>query len=134
MILRGSAADRGCETDPVTAMRKLSLDALAREQLEVARRAAPSRSARTVVGGHEAALRQTVVALLANAELDEHENLGEATVQVLRGRVELTADVDRWEGRDGDLLVVPNARHAVRALEDSVILITAVPHAHHGQP
>jgi quercetin dioxygenase-like cupin family protein len=55
-------------------------------------------------------------------------------VQVLRGRVELTADVDRWEGRDGDLLVVPNARHAVRALEDSVILITAVPHAHHGQP
>jgi quercetin dioxygenase-like cupin family protein len=29
-----------------------------------------------------------------------------------------------WEGRSGDLLVVPNARHALEAVEDSAILLT----------
>lgn len=111
-------------------MRKLSLDALAREQLDVARRAPARRSARTVVGGHETRLRQTVVALCGGASLDEHDNPGEATVLVLRGRVALAADEDRWEGRAGDLLVVPNARHALHAVEDSAVLLTAVPRAH----
>jgi quercetin dioxygenase-like cupin family protein len=108
---------------------KLSLDALAREQLEIARRAPSQRSARTVTGGHEATLRQTLVALCEGASLDEHENPGEATVLVLRGRVELIAGPDRWESRDGDLLLVPNARHALRALTDAAVLLTAVPRA-----
>jgi quercetin dioxygenase-like cupin family protein len=108
-------------------MQKLSLDAVAREQLASARNASAARSASTVVGGHEHMMRQTVIALCSGATLDEHENPGEATVQVLSGRVELTAGTEHWHGRRGDLLIVPDARHALRALEDSVVLLTAVP-------
>ena len=55
--------------------------------------------------------------------LDEHENPGKATVQVLRGRCP-----DDRRGRDvgrplGDLLVVPD-RHTLEALEDSAVLLT----------
>lgn len=106
---------------------KLSLDALAREQLEIARRAPSHRAARTVAGGHETTLRQTVLALCEGASLDEHENPGETTVLVLQGRVELIAGADRWQGRDGDLLLVPNSRHGLSALTDSVVLLSAVP-------
>jgi quercetin dioxygenase-like cupin family protein len=37
-------------------------------------------------------LRQTVVGMLAGTELGEHNNPGEATVHVLRGRVRLTCE------------------------------------------
>lgn len=108
-------------------MQKLSLQAAAREQLNTARGSSAARSARTVVGGHERALRQTVIALAADAWLDEHENPGEATVYVLSGRVELTAGSESWQGRDGDLIIVPDVNHALHALEDSAVLLTAVP-------
>src|SRR5215471_8829875 len=87
---------------------------------------APSsgRSAETVFDGHQHALRRTVVALTAGSALDEHKNPGEATIQVLRGRVRLSAGQVAWEGRTGDLLVVPDARHALAAVEDSAILLT----------
>ncbi len=105
-------------------MQKFSLDAIAREQAKRAAAASSGRSAKTVYGGHEHALRQTVIALTAGSSLDEHESPGEATVQVLRGRVRLTAGKVVWEGRTGDLLVVPDARHALRADEDAVLLLT----------
>ncbi len=111
-------------------MQKLSLQAVGREQLSAAANSSAARSAETVFGGHEHALRQTVIALSAEATLDEHENPGEATVLVLSGRVEITADTDRWQGRAGDLIIVPNERHALHALEDSAILLTAVPRSH----
>lgn len=105
-------------------MEKFSLDAIAREQAKTAAAAPSGRSAHTVYGGHEHALRQTVIALKAGVALDEHENPGEATVQVLRGRVRLTAGEVSWHGRAGDLLVVPPARHALAAVEDAVVLLT----------
>jgi quercetin dioxygenase-like cupin family protein len=105
-------------------MQKFSLDAIAREQAKRASAASSGRSAETVFGGHEHVLRQTVIALTAGSALDEHENPGEATIQVLRGRVRLTAGQITWEGRTGDLLVVPDARHALAATEDSAILLT----------
>jgi quercetin dioxygenase-like cupin family protein len=105
-------------------MEKFSLDAIAREQTKRASAASSGRSAETVYGGHEHALRQTVVAMTAGSSLDEHESPGEATVQVLRGRVRLTAGEQTWEGRTGDLLVVPDARHALHADEDAVVLLT----------
>ena len=111
-------------------MQKLSLDAVGREQLRAAGAAPAARAATTVVGGHERALRQTVVALMAGANLDEHDNPGEASLQVLSGRVELRCGADSWEGRTGDLIEVPQARHSVHALEDSIVLLTAVPRAH----
>jgi quercetin dioxygenase-like cupin family protein len=105
-------------------MEKFSLEAIAREQVKRAAAASSGRSAETVYGGHEHALRQTVLALTAGSSLDEHESPGEATVQVLRGRVRLTAGQVAWEGRAGDLLVVPEARHALQAVEDSAVLLT----------
>lgn len=105
-------------------MQKLSLDALAREHLERARQSSAGRSAETVFGGHEHVLRQTLVALRAGTVLGEHENPGESTVHVLSGRVRLSAGADSWDGRDGDLLVVPPARHDLQAVEDAVVVLT----------
>lgn len=105
-------------------MQKLSLDALAREHLERAQTSSTGRSSETVVGGHEHTLRQTLVALRAGTTLAEHENPGEATVHVLAGRVRLGAGGEEWDGRRGDLIVIPPARHDLRALEDSAVLLT----------
>ncbi|MGW2833315.1 cupin domain-containing protein [Streptomyces sp. NPDC001286] len=105
-------------------MQKLSLDALAREHLERATDAATGRSATTVYGGHEHVLRQTVLALTADTELAEHENPGEATLLVLRGRVRLTSGDTSGDGRTGDFIAIPDARHSLRAVEDAVVLLT----------
>ena len=105
-------------------MNKLSLTALAREQLAAAERASSGRSAHTVYGGHEHVLRQTMIALVAGQKLDEHENPGEATVHVLNGRVRLIAGADSWEGSTGDLIIVPDSRHSLEAVEGSTILLT----------
>ena len=105
-------------------MQKFSLEALSRELLERAVAVGGRHTADTVVGGHERVLRQTVIAMLEGAVLAEHENPGEATVYVLRGRVRLSAGEQSWEGRPGDLLVVPNARHSLEALEASAVLLT----------
>lgn len=109
-------------------MQKMSLDALAREHLERAHQSGAGRSAETVYGGHEHTLRQTVVALTAGTTLADHENPGEATVHVLSGRVRLGAGEDSWEGRNGDLIVIPPARHNLEALADSVVLLTVAKH------
>ena len=105
-------------------MEKFSLTALAREQLKVAQNASSGRSARTVYGGHEHSLRQTVIALATGERLDEHENPGEATVHVLHGRVRLAAGDISWEGSPGDLLIVPPSRHSLEALEAAAVLLT----------
>ncbi len=105
-------------------MQKMSLQALAREQQERAAVASSGRSARTVWGGHERVLRQTLIALTANSSMSEHENPGEATLQVITGRVRLEANGHQWEGRQGDLLFMPPARHSLVAVEDAVVLLT----------
>ncbi|TGD36910.1 cupin domain-containing protein [Brevibacterium aurantiacum] len=105
-------------------VQKISLTALMRHQLEIAKGASSGRSARTVYGGHEHILRQTMISLRAGAELNEHENPGEATLQVLHGRVTLIADKARWNGSPGDLMFIPDAPHALEAVEDSVVVLT----------
>jgi len=111
-------------------MQTMSLEAIAREQLDAARGSTAGRSAKSVFGGHEHALRQNVVALTAGSSLSEHENPGEATVHVLVGHIRLATGEQSWEGRPGELIVVPDARHSVDALEDSAFLLTAVPRGH----
>ena len=101
-----------------------SLDELTRHHLEVARTASSGRSAQTLFGGHDHVLRQTLIALRAGSALDEHENPGEATLQVLHGQVSLSTNGSSTDGSAGDLMVVPDARHALKANEDSVILLT----------
>ena len=105
-------------------MEKSSLTALARELLASAKTKSSGRSARTVYGGHERVLRQTMVALTAGSSLDEHDNPGAATVHVIAGTLVLGAGDVSWEGSPGDHLVVPLARHSVEALEDSAFLLT----------
>jgi quercetin dioxygenase-like cupin family protein len=108
-------------------VRKVSLDAIAREQLAAAARAESARASITVVGGHEHAMRQTVIALTAGAVLAEHENPGEASLYVIVGRVDLHVGDETWQARTGDLVEIPPARHSLRAVEDSAVLLTAVP-------
>ena len=105
-------------------MEKFSLQAMARELLERARSGSGGRAAATVIGGHERVLRQTVIAMVKGAALGEHGNPGEASVHVLAGRVRLSAGQHSWDGRQGDLLVVPDSSHSLQALEDSAVLLT----------
>jgi quercetin dioxygenase-like cupin family protein len=105
-------------------MQKISIDALARQQLEAAAAVSSGRAADTVYGGHEKVLRQTVMALKAGSQLAEHQNPGEATIFVLRGRVLLRAGKDSWQGKSGDLLIIPEGPHSLEAEEDAAILLT----------
>jgi hypothetical protein len=94
-------------------MEKFSLEARTRVLMKSAATAPAGRAAETVYGGHEHVLRQTLIALVAGS-----------TLQVLGGRIRLVADATEWEGREGDLLIVPQARHTLHALEDSAVLLT----------
>ena len=107
-------------------MESISLSALVDEQLESARAAHSGRAARTVRGGHEHFLRETVIALAAGRSLAEHESPGEATLQVLRGKVRLVAGEQTCECSAGDFVVIPRARHSLEAVEDSAVLLTVL--------
>ncbi len=109
-------------------MPKESLTALVRQHLEIASTASSGRSAHTIYGGQESVLRQTLIALRAGSGLDEHESNGEATLQVVHGRVTLVEGQDRWDGSAGDLMSIPDIRHALEAVEDSVVLLTVAMH------
>lgn len=102
-----------------------TLDQLADDHLAAARADAHGRSAHLVA--HDGELRQTVIALVAGQALSEHNSPPAATLQVLRGRIEVTAG-GRSQGElaTGELWVLTHERHAVRALEDSAFLLTTV--------
>lgn len=105
---------------------KISLIAQARRELKLAADAASGRSAKTVYGGHERALRQTVVGLIAGRRMEEHNNPGEATMHVIQGHLRLHSGDTVWEGLPGDFLIVPQARHWVEAVDDSAFVLTVV--------
>jgi len=104
----------------------LSLTLLADEHLEAARSAPAGRSALTVHGGHDHMLRQTLIAMAAGTELAEHNSPGQATLQVLRGRVRVTAGSDTWTGEPGGFLIIPPERHGLHADSDAVMLLTVL--------
>jgi quercetin dioxygenase-like cupin family protein len=101
-----------------------SLADAARTHVDRARAADHGRSAHTVHGGHDRALRQTVVALRAGTTLREHASAREATLQVLAGRVRLITGTRTLEAVASDLLTVPAAAHTLSAVEDSALLLT----------
>ncbi|MFJ5699827.1 cupin domain-containing protein [Arthrobacter sp. NPDC093139] len=105
-------------------MQKISIEALATQQLEAARSVGSGRAADTVFGGHEKVMRQTVMALKAGTSLSEHRNPGEATIFVLRGSLWLRAGGESWQGKSGDLLIIPDGLHSLDAEEDSAFLMT----------
>jgi quercetin dioxygenase-like cupin family protein len=110
-------------------MEEFSLTATAHRQLEQARTVSSGRSATTVYGGHGHTLRQTVLALTAGQCFQEHENLGEAGVNVLTGGVRLVADDRAWDGAAGELIIVPGSRHALEAMQDAAVLLTVAKHS-----
>jgi quercetin dioxygenase-like cupin family protein len=70
-------------------------------------------------------LRLTLFRFAAGQELSEHTTPARALVQVLAGACEFTFPDRRQTLRAGELLhMPPKLPHAVRALEDLVILIT----------
>ena len=107
-------------------MESISLTSMATEKLAEARQSHSGRAAHTIHGGHSHELRQTVLALLAEHELAEHDSPGEATLQVLQGHVRLTAGDDSWDGKTGDYVAIPPQRHSLRAVEDSVVILTVL--------
>ncbi len=105
-------------------MQTTSLTSMVDEHVRAAKDASSGRSSHTIYGGQDHHLRQTLIALAAGQSLDEHESPGEATLQVLRGRVALVSDGASTEGAEGDLLVIPNTRHSLEAIADSAVLLT----------
>ncbi|MGF1341889.1 MULTISPECIES: cupin [unclassified Streptomyces] len=100
------------------------LNALADEHLTLARANPHGRSAHLLL--RQAPLRQTVIALTSGSALDEHNAPPAASLLVLRGSVRLTAGSGDVELTAGTLHPVPRERHGVLALEDAVVLLTAV--------
>ena len=101
-----------------------NLTALQEQLLSKARSTNARRAAETVYGGRDAILRQTVMALLAGAELPEHESPPEATLQVLVGSVQLNGQDRHWQLTAGDVIPIPPERHSLSAEQDSVVLLT----------
>ena len=75
--------------------------------------------------GHINSLRQTAIGLATGHTLDEHENTGEITLQIIRGRARVVAASDDAELVAGDYVVIPIEWDSFEALEDTVVLLTA---------
>ncbi|AEI10587.1 cupin domain-containing protein [Cellulomonas gilvus] len=99
------------------------LPAVARALLDDARSSAHGRSAQLLL--HDGVLRQTAIALTAGTELAEHNSPHAASLLVLAGRVRVTGQEEATVD-EGVLTVLTHQRHAVRALEDAVFLLTTV--------
>lgn len=101
------------------------LTALTRSTMEVARADAHGRHGDLLLrDGH---LRQSIIALTDGSRLADHNAPPAATLQVLKGALEVTADIggDQRLGV-GELVQLTKERHGVLALEDSVFLLTTV--------
>ncbi|WP_299539259.1 cupin [uncultured Streptomyces sp.] len=100
------------------------LNALAEQHLATARAAPRGRSAHLLLT--QAPLRQTVIAVTAGTELDEHNAPLAASLLVLRGAVRVTSASGNVDIGEGFLHPVPRERHGMVALEDAVVLLTTI--------
>ncbi len=107
-------------------MDSTSLATLADDLLSRAGESRSGRAAHTVFGGTGHLLRQTGIALVGGQELSEHNSPGEATLQVLQGRVRLSSPSGSIDAGVADVVTIPPERHALTALEDAVVLLTVV--------
>ncbi|HEY0127442.1 MAG TPA: LuxR family transcriptional regulator [Blastococcus sp.] len=104
-------------------MSTVDVDQLSGELLDRAARGSAHRAASTLPHGVDG-LRQTLIALLAGAELGEHESPGPASLLVLRGRVRVLAGGEAVEVGTHEFSPLPDRRHSLRADEDSVVLLS----------
>ncbi len=104
----------------------VDLSAEQEKLLLAARTAHSQRAAETIYGSRETVLRHTMLAILAGAELSEHDSPPEATLQLLTGKVRLFGKDRSWDLVQGDLITIPPERHSLKALEDSVFILTVI--------
>lgn len=107
-------------------MERTSLTSLADDLLAKAREAHAGRAAQSLHPFADWRLRQTLIALTSGTALSDHESPGEATLQVLAGRVRLTWSGDDLALETGDIVGIPPQRHGLEATEDAVILLTVL--------
>ncbi|AKG42800.1 cupin [Streptomyces xiamenensis] len=103
------------------------LNALAEHHLDRARAAEHGRSAHLFL--HDGPLRQSVIALTAGAELEEHNAPPAASLYLVRGAVQVVPAGDGAAGiplTEGEIMKIPQVRHSVVALEDAVLVLTSV--------
>ncbi len=105
----------------------MNLDELATELLADAATQNARRAAHTLPHPVDG-LRQTVIAIIGDQQLAEHESPGPASLHVLRGRVRLVAGDQTVELGAHQIAPIPDRRHSLHADEDSVVLLSvAVP-------
>jgi quercetin dioxygenase-like cupin family protein len=92
--------------------------------LREAKAMSSGRAAKTLTPGKHAQLKQTMIALRQDVTLGEHDTNGPATIYLLRGRAVVHAGDASTEITAGGWAVVPEERHDLQALEDTVALIT----------
>lgn len=71
-------------------------------------------------------LRIAGIGLAAGSELAEHDNPGDAVLQVLSGAVTVFASGDEVDVLADEILELPHARHRVVALGPSTLLLIQV--------
>ena len=104
-------------------MEKLALGQLVEAQLEAAR-GNGGRSTALLVQGEHSSVFQVLLALTEGGVLEDHGNPGDATLQVVRGRMRLRVGEAAVDLGEGDHVVIPHADHRVDGLTDSAGIIT----------
>lgn len=95
----------------------------ARQLLDQARENEHGRMAKLLLS--DGPLRQSVIALRAGTELAEHNSPPAASLFLFAGHIKVTGQ-EESEVTEGELVPLTHYRHAVKALEDSVFLLTTV--------
>lgn len=107
-------------------MSSVDLNALGSEVLQRAADSPNGHATQLVHSASDVGLAQVLLAIREGHEFADHANPGEATLQVLSGRMRLTAEDEGWTVSAGEVVVIPHRRHAVLAEKDSVAILTIV--------
>lgn len=97
--------------------------------LEQARTESSGRASTSLIHGKNQ--RAVLMGLTAGSTLAEHDSPTAASLQVVTGHARLFIAGDdasgggpEWLLEDGDLVAIPQARHGVDAISDTILLLT----------
>lgn len=122
-----SGAAHAARRSPSTVDQPLDLRETAEQLLEDARGLEAGRSARTLTPGAGQPVKQSLLALLAGRQLDDHVAPGPTTLHGITGRVLVHHDGGTITLEAGEFVACPTTRHSVEALDDAVFLLTVAP-------
>lgn len=109
---------------PPEALEPVDFELEQRKLMDDAKTATARRAGSTIFHGD--GLRLTMVALLQDAELSDHESPPEAFIHVLQGEITVNGSGRSWDISMGQLLPVPPERHSVTARTDTVLTLTVL--------